>query len=465
MTNEKEWHNGNLLVGDVLQQIKTIPKESVDCCISSPPYWGLRDYGTGKWVGGTNPNCEHLSIKRKTRAERKSNEWMEEKLGEGTFGDERQFSADWCPECRASYEDPQWGLERDFHTYLDKLDKLMVEMKRILKKTGSAWINLGDCYGSHRSNEDNKMVAVKQETDPIKGYEKSRIGIPERFYIRCIDAGWTARNSIVWAKSNAMPTSVKDRFQNKWESIFFFVKSRKYYFDLDAVRERPLSEGYRPFNRRIRDAKKLNQMGLDGAMIQAHATEEEIGNYQPGERSHFGTGGDIQKHMEEAARKMSEVPGQTTQDIHRNRLEGKSDWPEWNNLQEKSTYKDIGSQGQAVSLKERMATRRLDEGYEHDSCLNNPLGKNPGDIFNINPKPFIEAHFATFPLELPEKIIRCACPPGGVVFDPFMGAGTVALAALNLNRKWLGIEINPDYVDIIRKRLLPKENVSMDSFV
>ncbi len=534
MIQENEWHNGNLLVGDVLERIKEIPNGSVDCCISSPPYWGLRDYGTGEWIGGNNPDCEHSAIRRKTRRERGG--LTELQAGnEGGFGDESKWTSDTCPDCHATYQDEQWGLERDFHSYLDKLDLLMVEIKRILKPTGSVWINLGDSYGSHRSTEDTKMTAEKQGSFPIKGFEKSRMGIPERFYIRCIDSGWTARNNIVWAKANAMPTSVKDRFQNKWESIYFFVKSRKYYFDLDAVREKPLSEGYRPFNRRIRDAKKLNQMGLDGAMIHAVASEEEIGNYQPGERSHFGTGSDIKKHME------------------------------------KARYNDIGSQGQAVSLKERMATKRLDEGLEHDSCLNHPLGKNPGDvivtsdkpyavieregtiyyrdlpthdeirhylavnrkitieslelmfgnstphhwfekdgsyptredwikvkeifkfddtyddrmttlyakpaekmndpagknpgdIFFINPKPFIEAHFATFPMELPERIIKCACPPGGVVFDPFMGSGTVALAALKNNRKWLGIELNSEYVKIIRKRLKPAEINTLDTY-
>jgi len=96
--------------------------------------------------------------------------------------------------------------------------------------------------------------------------------------------------------------------------------------------------------------------------------------------------------------------------------------------------------------------------------MNDPAGKNPGDIFFINPKPFIEAHFATFPMELPERIIKCACPPGGVVFDPFMGSGTVALAALKNNRKWLGIELNSEYVKIIRKRLKPAEINTLDTY-
>ena len=104
MTSENEWHNGKLLVGDVLEKIAEIEDKSVDCIITSPPYWGLRDYGTGKWVGG-KPGliCLHVNIRRKTRAERKSNEWMEDALGEGTYGDESKWSSNVCPDCNAKY--------------------------------------------------------------------------------------------------------------------------------------------------------------------------------------------------------------------------------------------------------------------------------------------------------------------------------------------------------------------------
>jgi DNA modification methylase len=555
MTIEKEYPSGKLLIGDVLERIKDITDESVDVVITSPPYWGLRDYGTGKWIGG-HVDCDHSQVRRKTRAERKSNAWMEEKLVEGTFGDESQWTSHTCP-CGAVFEDPQWGSEPDFHDYLKKMSELMKEVKRVLKKTGSAWINLGDSYGSHRSNQESiKIGFEKQEQAPLKGLEKSRIGIPERFYINCIDAGWTARNHIVWSKANAMPTSVKDRFQNKWESIFFFVKQRKYFFNLDAVREKPLSD-YKDFNRRVRDAKKYKDMGLgDFSPTLAKASEKEIeeyGNHQPEGRSHFGTGNDIKKHMEEAylkneaskyagdkgshnsnrlgqyrnkQRKEADVPGQSTQGIHRNRTEG---LPDWDYTKKYDTPEDA-PQGYK-SIQERMAASRA-VGANHDGCLNDPKGKNPGDVFNINPRPFVEAHFATFPPELPEKIIKCACPEKvckkcgvpvqnimeptaeyakllgkswhnhkddlgkgmtqdrsqkadatasyqkvgetdcgcntgfepGVVFDPFMGSGTVADVAISLNRRWLGIELNPEYAEIIDKRLKPKMSSTLDSF-
>ncbi len=709
MIQENEWHNGNLLIGDCLEKIKEIPSESVDCCISSPPYWGLRDYGTGEWKGGNNPECDHSAIRRKTRKERGG--LSELQAGnEGGFGDESKWTDDICPDCGAKYEDPQWGSELHFEDYLDKMTMLMVEIKRILKPTGSCWINLGDSYstqsGGMRDLAEGKTqqygkinytasqgaYAVRQPKMDLKS--KTRIGIPERFMIRCIDDGWLLRNHIPWIKANAMPTSVKDRFQNRWESIFFFVKKGKYFFDLDAVREKPISDYNKVTKKNI--TTKLKQEGLFGDVQE----KEPYGNQQPEGRSHFGTSSDIKKNMErkwekdmgqstqtiaarhsgnfdkdtgellgnprgknpgdifeesklkqdntlgsdgkplatykgfnERYRKQADVPGQSTQGIHRNRLVGKEDWDY------SKKYKTTDNTPPANnSIKVRMAASRAG-GSNHDGCLNDPRGKNPGDviitsdrpyavveregtvyyrdlpthdeireylqswrkitieslemefnnstphhwfekdgsyptredwikikeifefddkydhrmttlyaksaekvndprgknpgdIFYINPKPFIEAHFATFPEELPHKIIRCAVPEQvckkcgvpvedimkpteeynkylgqswhdhekdneqgmqqkmekfsvtaeyekvgtthckcdagfepGVVFDPFMGAGTVALVALKLHRRWLGIELNPEYVDIIRKRLLPMENVSMDSFV
>lgn len=504
------WHGGDLLVGDCLTKIKEIPDSSVDCCISSPPYWGLRDYGTGKWVGGDD-KCDHSSIRRKTRQERGG--LSEVQAGnEGGFGDEKKWTDDICPDCKAEYKDEQWGSEMNFQDYLDHMMELMTEIKRILKPTGTCWINLGDSYstqsggmrdlaegkdtqhGSIKYSDKGGAYNVRQPKINLK--PKTRVGIPERFMIRCIDDGWLLRNHIPWVKANAMPTSVKDRFQNKWESIFFFAKRGKYFFNLDAVREKPLSDGYRPSNRKNSHASKSDQTGLFTETPEL-TVEADRGNQQPEGRSHFGTGGDIQKNMDKASYK----------------------------------YKDKGTQGQGKSLKERMAFARIVEGKEHDNCLSDPKGKNPGDVFFINPKPFVEAHFATFPEALPEKIIKCAVPEKvcrkcgvpvesimepteeysqylgkswhdhendheqgmqqkmekagvtasyqkvgektcdcnagfepGVVFDPFMGAGTVALVALKLNRRWLGIELNPEYVEIIKNRLEPMKNTGLDDF-
>jgi len=350
--------NRTILQGDVLEKLAELPDESIDVVITSPPYWGLRDYGT-----------------------------------EG-----------------------QWGLESDFKDYLIRMNQFMTRLKRVLKNTGTVWINLGDTYGLNDG--------------------KSRFGIPERFYIQCIDSGWIARNHIPWIKANSMPSSVKDRFTNKWESIFFFAKNQKYYFNLDAVREKTVSET-RPFNVRVRDTD------MDRFMQKALDDEADLYN-KKGER------------------KMANVEGQSTQGIHRNRLDGKSDWPEWNNKQDWKNRHDeqwdkrkwSDNKGQP-----RQGIIRVTGGFYPDgSSANNPNGKNPGDVFNINPRPFPEAHFATFPVDLPLKILKCACPENGTVLDPFFGAGTVGIAAEKRGLNWVGIELKQEYIEIARKRLYPYLN-------
>ena len=147
--------NRTILRGDVLEKLVEINDSSIDCIISSPPYWGLRDYG----VSG------------------------------------------------------QLGLEPDFRDYLSTMNDIMIQLKRVLKNTGTCWINLGDTYNSSGSSSDhprhwdgrekNIDGGIKQTTNSLQ--TKSRMGIPERFYINCIDDGWIARNHIPWYKSNSMP--------------------------------------------------------------------------------------------------------------------------------------------------------------------------------------------------------------------------------------------------------------------
>ena len=350
--------NRTIFQGDVLEKLTEIESESIDCIVSSPPYWGLRDYG----VGG------------------------------------------------------QLGLEPDFRDYLKIMNDIMVQLKRVLKNTGTCWINLGDTYG-HNSG-------------------KSRYGIPERFYINCIDDGWIARNHIPWYKSNSMPSSVKDRFTNKWESIFFFAKQQKYYFDLDSVREQLLGKESKPFNVRVRDSPK----GKYGSLFSA--TKEEITN-----------------HNSKGERKMLNVGGQSPHGIHRNRKEGKADW--------ESGFDEDGNCygcGKPKSKHRSGHDKNINNGDTAEFTPCNPKGKNPGDVFFINPRPFPEAHFATFPVDLPTKILKCACPKDGIVLDPFLGSGTVGVAAEQLGLKWCGIELNEEYITLARKRLDPFCNDSLEMF-
>lgn len=172
---------------DVMDGLKQLADKSVNCVISSPPYWQLRDYGF----------------------------------------------------------DGQWGLEPTFHEYLNNLWNMMDEINRVLTDDGTVWINLGDTYGrgsrtkdgdNHDFRKDENLVAEPKSKPNYFGIDKSLLMIPQRFAIGCIERGWIVRNEIIWAKTNGMPESVTDRFTKKHEQIYFMVKNKKYFFDLDAVR-------------------------------------------------------------------------------------------------------------------------------------------------------------------------------------------------------------------------------------
>lgn len=183
-----------ILHGDSLELIKKMPDESIDCVITSPPYYQLRDYG---WDG-------------------------------------------------------QWGLEKTYQEFLDKLIALMGELKRVLKPTGTMFINLGDSYMNNSSYSAagrqgfgrDKIGMIYKSDDRIQ--QKSLMLIPHRFAIRCIDElGLILRNDIIWAKRNGMPESVTDRFSKKHEFFFFFVKQQKYYFDLDGIKDKSVVDNSR----------------------------------------------------------------------------------------------------------------------------------------------------------------------------------------------------------------------------
>lgn len=177
--------------GDALEVLKTLPDESVDCVVTSPPYWALRDYGI-----------------------------------EG-----------------------QLGLEPTFQEYITKLCNIFDEVKRVLKKEGTCWVNIGDTYygslkgagcnnsGKQGIDMSNYPVGAMHNTGELS--EKSLCNIPARFSIEMQNRGWILRNEIIWYKPNCMPCSVKDRFTVDFEKVFFFVKNKKYWFETQREPHNP----------------------------------------------------------------------------------------------------------------------------------------------------------------------------------------------------------------------------------
>lgn len=236
---EKDEIVNTCINGDALEVLKQMPDAFIDCCITSPPYYGLRDYGTGKWVGG-DPNCKHECAQTVFHSKGGTEKQQSNK------GAEVSIYKKICPICGAIRVDKQIGLEETPETYIDKLVAVFSEVKRVLKDDGTLWVNIGDSYcgtGSKVEYKDPKYAEgrngqVKSITQNVEGCKtKDLIGIPWMLAFALRNDGWYLRQEIIWAKPNPMPESVTDRCTKSHESVFLLSKQPHYYFDNEAIKE------------------------------------------------------------------------------------------------------------------------------------------------------------------------------------------------------------------------------------
>ena len=341
-----------IVCGDCLEVMKDWPDESINCCISSPPYWALRDYGTATWEGG-DYNCDHLEqltgmSDKNTLGPKKYLPPTNQQNISGKMQYKRR-----CKKCGAKRIDKQLGLEPTFEEYIDKLCGIYDEVWRVLCKDGTCWVNLGDTYcGSTSetvSNREDSPIAKgtveSQEKRAGRGERvrniiksgiqaKSLCLIPQRFAIEMVNRGWILRNVLIWHKPNPMPSSAKDRFTVDFEYVFFFVKSKKYWFEPQ----------YEPY---------LTSSNL--------------------ERPRMGQGQNTKyKQKRQEAR-----------------------------LQEKLNPQILtGGDGRPrAGLDSKTAAEKL-----------SPLGRNKRCVWTIPTQAYPEAHFATFPETLVEPMIKAGCP-------------------------------------------------------
>lgn len=202
----------DLRIGNCLKVLQELPDNYFHTCVTSPPYWGLRDYGTGKWVGG-DVNCPH---KRTT----KIGKTVKTITGHQGMHDQGSVVGDAiykfvCPKCGAVRSDEQLGIEEAPELYINNLVSVFAKVHRVLRNDGTVWVNLGDTYGK----------------------EKGLIGIPWKFAFAMQEFGWYLRQDIIWHKPNPMPESVKDRCTKSHEYIFLLSKKPHYYFDSEAISE------------------------------------------------------------------------------------------------------------------------------------------------------------------------------------------------------------------------------------
>lgn len=217
-----------ILVGDALERLRELPDESVHCVVTSPPYWALRDYGTGTWEGG-NPECEHRHVN--ARPDHSSSEMY------GTRGEQKWAAAaaspmrGTCNRCGAVRVDAQLGLEDTPEAYVARLVEVFREVRRVLRSDGTAWVNLGDTYIGGRLN----VAGLKP---------KDLVGIPWRAALALQADGWWLRSDVIWHKPNPMPESVRDRPTRAHEYLFLLTKSGEYHYDQQAIAE-PATSGPR----------------------------------------------------------------------------------------------------------------------------------------------------------------------------------------------------------------------------
>lgn len=232
--------------GDCLDVLGTLPAGSVHCCVTSPPYFGLRDYGTAKWEGG-EAECDHVVGKARNDVtpERLAQRAAEYGTGQGDGSKVSSIQARHiCPKCGANRVDQQLGLEETPDAYVAKMVEVFREVRRVLRDDATCWINLGDSYVAHgmqggtQSKETSARMFHGADKRGIPGLKpKDLCGMPWRVAFALQADGWYLRQDIIWAKPNPMPESVTDRCTKAHEYVFLLTKKARYYYDAHAIRE------------------------------------------------------------------------------------------------------------------------------------------------------------------------------------------------------------------------------------
>jgi DNA modification methylase len=333
--NDKEDRRPLFIAGDALVVLSRFPSSSVDFCMTSPPYWGQREY-----------------------------------VASGI------------------------GLEPNWKQYVDNLCAITHELKRVLKPTGSFWLNIGDSYSS-----------------------KSLLGIPWRVALTMTDEqGWILRNSVIWHKVKGGLDNTTDKLRNVHEHVFHFVRSAKYYYDTDAVRSAPNLA-------RVENGTVISATGVSGVRYKRQIELSSVLSAE--EKSNAFKG------LEETLDKIRKG------DLHDFRMIIRG--------QQRTTHSDSASvSGRAREVAEK--------GFYF--LKYHPSGSKPKDVWDIMPEDSQgrSAHFAPYPEDLCKIPLLSTCPPDGIALDPFCGTGTTMLAALHEGRKSIGIDIADQYLEVARER-------------
>ena len=443
-------------VGNCLDVLKTFPDESLDMCITSPPYWGLRDYGTEGQIWGGDDKCKHDFDKSKR------------KLHSGSWGKDDNVlphyknatELNWevedstCNKCGAW--NGQLGLEPTPDMFVSNLCDIFDEIKRCLRPHGTCWVNLGDTYansghgkgtGSFKNKNNPGTMTPKVKCDLP---QKCLVQIPSRFALEMTNRGWILRNEIIWHKPSCLPSPATDRFTVDFEKMFFFTKNKKYYFKQQFEE---LSYSYmkdkRPAvlrNKLYEDSKYVKSGMMEKVPYAVQPRTKEFVNYRdlPDHQS-------IREYLEhwrnEECFTIKEIENHFGNSKGHHWFEKDGSYP---SVDDWWTLKDLLKFDEEYD--EVMTTE-----YEKSSekTTTRPNARNKRTVWSVSTAKFEGAHFAVYPPELIESPIDAGCPVGGTVLDPFFGSGTTAEVAMKQDKNWVGIELNDDYKKISDKRLKP----------
>ena len=415
--------------GNALDVLKTFPEKSVSMAITSPPYWGLRDYQSEDtvWDDENLVGHEHdFSVvappRRNRNVEDVKNSTTIQAGNTGSQHDLRETV--YCAGCSA------WkgslGLEPTHDLFIKHLCDIFDETKRVLKDEGTLWVNLGDSYGAGTGD-----------------FNKSLVGIPFRFATEMLERGWTLRNTIIWHKRNCMPSSIRDRFTVDFEYVFFFSKNKKYFFN----------QQFEPHTSGDENTKRVFRVGTKG---HSQLIKKEIAH---GKRSEKEDEDIIMKYGEHGRNKRAVWTVNTKAFTEAHFATFPEDLittpilagcPEFIckkcGTKRKKEYKVVG---QSMDwIKDSVGDTTLDykgtETKDYKSALANEPSKAKKSILKSMSE--VKESYYT----------DCGCNAGfdsGIVLDMFMGSGTTAVVALKNNRNYVGIEMSKEYMKIADKRI------------
>ena len=421
----------SVIQGDCVAGMRTLPDGCVHCCVTSPPYYGLRDYGTATWEGG-DPECDHQRPPLGGSGE--SSVVSSDANGAKKAACRTQQYRETCGRCGAVRIDQQIGLEDTPENYVAKLVGVFREVRRIMRPDATLWLNIADSYasggGTPRPGEGKvagRGANRNGVTVPVGCKPKDLIGIPWMLAFALRADGWYLRSEIIWAKPSPMPSSVRDRPTTAHEQMFLLAKQPRYFYDAQAIAEKAKTAG--------KPIKTAAGWDTSVGAVQA-PTANKRSVWRIASRSYKGA------HFATYPPKLVEPCV----------LAGTS---------AKGVCPACGAPWAREVKKDRRATRPGDGSkvYPPVGGYVTPPGQTPNtrsrkasqEVGNRDP----ERHVTT--TETVGWKPSCGCDAGeaigAIVFDPFAGSGTTLAVAVNHGRRGLGTELNADYLTLIEARM------------